>query len=449
MNEPVNIDPNRLMSRRSFTAASAAIGAAAVFTTPSFARASKLRGDNILKVGLIGCGGRGTGAAVQALKADPGSVLWSMGDVFADKLKPCLGYVKSSMLDLDEEQAADTWSKKVQVDYSRMFSGLDAVHEVLASGVDVVILTTPPGFRPQHLRLAIEARKHVFCEKPVAVDSTGVRSVLESARMAKEQSLSLMSGFCWRYQDQVNETFNKILDGGIGDVHTIQTTYNTTGWVQPNARMPEWSDAEFQLRNWQYFTPLSSDHIAEQAVHAIDWQAWAMNDQPPIKCFGVGGRQTRPDLDETGNVYDHYSIIYEYANGVRAYHMCRHWPNTPSDNSAYILGSEGNCTMQPWTGSHSIEGVNPWKGTASSNDMYQREHDLLFKAIRDNSPINDGVRMSHSTLLAIMGRMAAYTGAAVTWEHAMNSKENLNAVPWAMSDRETPQLAIPGKTELI
>jgi len=441
-------DPNLLMSRREFTAASAAIGAAAVFASPAMAR-SRLRGEDVLKVGLIGCGSRGTGASVQALQADPGAVLWALGDVFSEKVDSCLGYVKESMLDLDDEQGTDSWTKKVQVDDSRKFAGLDAVHRVLASGVDVVLLTTPPGFRPEHLRASVEAGKHVFCEKPVAVDAAGVRSVLESARMAKERSLSLMSGFCWRYQDQVKETFEKLLSGGIGDIHTIQTTYNTTGWVQPNARKEGWSDAEFQLRNWQYFTPLSADHVAEQAVHAIDWQAWAMNDRPPLRCFAVGGRQTRPEIAETGNVYDHFSIIYEYAGGVRAYHMCRHWPNTPSDNSAYIQGSEGFCTMQPWNGTHEIEGVNPWKGSAVSNDMYQREHDVLFKAIRNGEPVNDGVRMSHSSLLAIMGRMAAYTGQSVSWEQAMDSKENLNEVEWVLGDRATPTLAIPGKTALI
>lgn len=446
MSNTDRFDPNRLISRRSFTAASAAIGAAAVFTGPSFAGIPKLHNENVLKVGVIGCGGRGTGAVVQALQADPGTVLWAMGDVFGDKIGPCLNYINDSMLDLDDEQGTDKWLKKIQVDQSRMFSGLDAVDRVLASGVDVVILTTPPAFRPEHLRLAINAGKHVFCEKPVAVDATGVRSVLESARIAKDKSLSLMSGFCWRYQDQVRETFDKLLSGGIGDIHTIQTTYNTTGWVQPKPRKPEWSDAEFQLRNWQYFTPLSADHVAEQAVHAIDWQAWAMGDAPPVKCFAVGGRQTRPDLDETGNVYDHFSIIYEYANGVRAYHMCRHWPNTPSDNSAYFLGSEGNCVMQPWNGTHTIDGVNPWKGTASSNDMYQREHDVLFKSIRDGQPVNDGVRMSNSSLLAIMGRMAAYSGNVVSWEEAMNSTENLNAVPWVLGERETPRVAVPGQT---
>ncbi|MCA9304282.1 MAG: Gfo/Idh/MocA family oxidoreductase [Phycisphaerales bacterium] len=441
-------DPNLLMSRRAFTASTAAIGAAAVFARPSFGAIASLRGENTLRVGVVGCGGRGTGAVIQALKADPGSVLWAMGDVFEEKIGACLHYANEAMLDLDDEQSTDTWAKKIRVE-DRRFSGFDAIHRVLSSGVDVVILTTPPGFRPEHLRHSIEANKHVFCEKPVAVDAPGVRSVLESARLAKEKSLALMSGFCWRYQDQVKETFDKIHAGGIGELHTIQTTYNTTGWVEPKPRKKEWSDAEFQLRNWQYFTPLSADHVAEQAVHAIDWQAWAMKDRPPLRCFGVGGRQTRPDLAETGNVWDHFSLIYEYAGGVRTYHMCRHWPNTPSDNSAYFLGSAGNCVMQPWNGTHTIEGENPWKGSAKSNDMYQREHDVLFRAIRDGTPVNDGVRMSHSSLLAIMGRMAAYTGQVVTWEQAVNSQAALNTQPWAFGDRPTPAMVMPGTSEVI
>lgn len=442
------IDPNLLMSRRSFTASTAAIGAAAVFARPSFGALAGLRGENALRVGVVGCGGRGTGAVIQSLKADPGSVLWAMGDAFDEKIGSCLHYANEAMLDLDDEQGTDTWAKKIQV-ADRRFSGFDAIHKVLDSGVDVMILTTPPGFRPEHLRLSIDANKHVFCEKPVAVDAPGVRSVLESARLAKEKSLALMSGFCWRYQDQVKETFDKLHAGGIGELHTIQTTYNTTGWVEPKARKAGWSDAEFQLRNWQYFTPLSADHVAEQAVHAIDWQAWAMKDQPPLRCFGVGGRQTRPELAETGNVWDHFGLIYEYADGVRAYHMCRHWPNTPSDNSAYFQGSEGNCVMQPWNGTHEIVGNNPWKGSASSNDMYQREHDVLFRAIRDNAPINDGVRMSHSSLLAIMGRMAAYTGQVVTWEQAMNSQVSLNREPWSFGDRAMPAMVMPGASEVI
>ena len=440
----------RRWTRREFNAAGLAMGAAAVLgTAPSAASALPLRREEgeILKVGVIGCGGRGTGAVVQALAADPDAVLWAMGDLYPERIIPCLNYAVDSVKeDAEDPQAAA--KHKVRVDAERMHSGFDCYQNVIDSGVDVVLLTTPPGFRPPHLRAAVDAGKHVFCEKPVAVDAPGVRSVLESARIAKEKNLSLMSGFCWRYQDQVKETFAKLKAGGIGQIRAIQTTYNTTGWVQPKPRQPGWTDAEFMTRNWHYFHPLSGDHIVEQAVHAIDWQAWAMGDQPPERCWAVGGRQTRPDAPETGNVYDHFSVTYEYPGGVRAYHMCRHWENTPSDNSAMFLGSEGVCTMQPWQQSHTIEGANPWRGTAKSNDMYQREHDLLFKAIRAGTPVNDGVFMSHSTLLGIMGRMAAYTGQAVTWEQAMNSTEDLRNNTWAFGPRPMPEMAIPGKTVL-
>ncbi len=400
-------------------------------------------------MGVVGCGGRGTGALVQALHADEGSVLWAMGDLFEERLEPCLENTRADLLDADAENGTDLAERKIRVSADRKFYGFDAYQRVIDSGVDVVLLTTPPAFRPQHLAAAVAAGKHVFCEKPVAVDAPGVRSVLESARLAKSKQLSLMSGFCWRYQDQVRETFDRLRAGGIGDIRSIQSTYNTTGWIQPKARQSPWTDTEFQARNWHYFHPLSGDHIVEQAVHAIDWIGWAMGDAPPEQCFATGGRQVRDELPETGNVFDHFSVVYEYPGGVRAYHTCRHWPNTPSDNSMYVLGSRGHCTMKPWTAEHVIEGDQPWRGSAPGNDMYQREHDLLFKAIRSGTPLNDGEFMARSTLLAIMGRMAAYTGQVVTWEQAMQSDEVLNPEPWAMGPRPTPAVAIPGKTRLL
>ncbi len=402
-----------------------------------------------LRVGVVGCGGRGTGALVQALHADEGSVLWSMGDLFEERLEPCLENTRTDLLDADAENGTDLAERRIRVSADRRFHGFDAYQRVIDSGVDVVLLTTPPAFRPQHLAAAVAAGKHVFCEKPVAVDAPGVRSVLESARLAKSKQLSLMSGFCWRYQDQVRETFDRLRAGGIGDIRSIQSTYNTTGWIQPKARQAPWTDTEFQTRNWHYFHPLSGDHIVEQAVHAIDWIGWAMGDAPPERCFAVGGRQVRDNLPETGNVFDHFSVVYEYPGGVRAYHTCRHWPNTASDNTMYVLGSRGHCTMKPWTAEHVIEGDEPWRGSAPGNDMYQREHDLLFKAIRSGSPVNDGEFMARSTLLAIMGRMAAYTGQVVTWDQAVQSAEVLNPEPWAMGTRPTPALAIPGKTRLL
>ncbi|MEZ6243240.1 MAG: Gfo/Idh/MocA family oxidoreductase [Phycisphaerales bacterium] len=438
----------RSLTRREFVATGAAIGAAGLLAPRVLAgRVGRVKASE-LRVGVIGCGGRGTGAVVQALSADPGAVLWAMGDLFPEKIESCLGHVRSAMEELDKEDSDGGWNKKIQVPDDRRFVGLDSYAGVLRSEVDVVLLTTPPAFRPRHLMSSIGAGRHVFCEKPVAVDAPGLRDVFEASRRAEAAGLSLMSGFCWRYQDQVKECFEHLAAGGVGELHTIQTTYNTTGWVAPHPRQDGWSDTEFQLRNWQYFTPISGDHIVEQAVHAIDWIGWAMGDQPPERCWAVGGRSTRPDTPETGNVWDNFSITYEYPGGVRAYHMCRHWPNTPSDNSAYFIGSEGRCVMQPWNGRHEVMGERPWKGTAVGNDMYQREHDVLFKSIREGKPLNDGERMSKTTLLALMGRMAAYTGQVVTWDQAMGSQENLNPGAWAMGPRETPKVAVPGTKPL-
>lgn len=438
--------PSESLSRREFVKATAIVGASGL-VVPSAMGAMTRRRDDPLKIGVVGCGGRGTGAMLQALKADPYSVLWAAGDAFAGRIGPALANVQGGIDEIVEIEGADGWEDRIQVAEERRFGGFDSYHRVIEE-CDVVLLTTPPAFRPAQLAAAVAAGKHVFCEKPVAVDSPGVRSVLESAELARQKKLSLMTGFCWRFQDQCRETMAKLHAGGVGDLHTVQTTYNTTGWVRPNPMQEGWSETEFQMRNWQYFVPLSGDHIVEQAVHAIDWIGWAMKDEPPLRCWAVGGRQTRPDVPETGNVYDHFGVTYEYADGRRAYHTCRHWPNTASDNSAYFIGSKGRCTMQPWTGEHVIEGETPWRGEAAGNDMYQREHDELFASIRTGRPINEGISMSHSTLLAIMGRMAAYTGEVVTWERAMESQENLNPEPFTLGDRPRPAVAIPGVTKL-
>ncbi|MFI4870733.1 MAG: Gfo/Idh/MocA family oxidoreductase [Phycisphaerales bacterium JB061] len=432
------------INRRDFVKASAAVGASGLLASSALGALTKQ--NDTLKVGVVGCGGRGTGAMVQALKADANTVLWSAGEAFEGRIENSLDHVQNILLEHAEEGGLPTG--KVEVDESRRHVGFDAYEKVIAE-CDVVLLTTPPAFRPMQLAAAVKAGKHVFCEKPVAVDAPGVRSVLESANLAKRKRLSLMSGFCWRYQNQCRETMLRLHDGGIGDLHTLQTTYNTTGWVRPNAREESWSDTEFQLRNWQYFTPLSGDHIVEQAVHAIDWIAWAMRDVPPARCYAVGGRQTRPDLPETGNVFDHFSVTYEYDDGRRGYHMCRHWPNTPSDNSAYFLGSKGNCTMQPWTSQHEMSGEMPWRGEAGGNDMYQQEHDELFAAIRSGHPVNDGVPMAQTTLMAIMARQAAYTGQSITWQQALESEENLNPDVFAFGSRPTPSVAVPGNTKFI
>jgi len=429
------------VSRRHFVK-----GATAAAIAPAIlaSRSAYALGGADLKVGLVGCGGRGTGAAVQALNADPGCVLTAMGDAFSDRLT-------SSHKNITEAMGAEA-SQKVRVAPEQQFVGFDAYQQVIDSGVDVVVLATPPHFRPEHIEAAVKAKKHIFTEKPMAVDAPGARRVVEAAKKAKQQGTSLVSGFCWRYHYPQREAYNRILDGAIGDVRAMYTTYNAGAWVAPVKRKAGWSDMEAQMRSWHYFTWLSGDHIVEQACHAIDWMNWAFGGVMPVKCHAVGGRQVRPDLPETGHAYDHFSVVYEYENGARGYHMCRHYPGCPSDNSAYLLGTEGTCTNTPWTPNQirieRTDGKN-WRYEGRPNSMYQTEHDELFASIRDNKPMNDGEWMMNSTMLGIMGRMAAYTGQTITWEQAWNSEQNLSPKQYAWGEMPTPEVAVPGKTKFV
>jgi myo-inositol 2-dehydrogenase / D-chiro-inositol 1-dehydrogenase len=389
-----------------------------------------------LKVGLIGCGGRGSGAAKQALSADPNVVLHAVGDIFRDRL------------DLSLEGLTKVHGNKVKVDEGHKFVGFDAYQKVIDSGVDVVILTTPPHFRPDHLTAAIKAGKHVFCEKPVAVDTPGIKKVLDAAKSAKEKNLSLVSGFCWRFHEPKRASFGKILDGSIGDVMAVYNTYNTgTLWSKP--REANWSDMEFVLRNWMYYTWLSGDHIVEQAVHSIDMMSWALGDALPVSAVGTGGRQVRVD-PLFGHIYDHFAITYEYPNGAKGFHMSRQQTNCDNSYAVETFGTKGKAMVNCARNSHEIEGANPWKYTGEQNDMYQTEHNELFASIRNNKPINNGEWMAQSTLLAIMGRMAAYTGKKVTWDDAMNSTEKLG--PDSYSFTMAPpivEVAKPGITPFI
>lgn len=393
--------------------------------------------SNSIKVGLVGCGGRGTGAAAQALKADDYSELTSLADIYQDRIDDCLKR-------LTRANAA-----KIKVDDSKRYAGLDAYEKLMNSGVDVVLLATPPGFRPMHLRAAIEANKHVFCEKPIAVDAPGVRHVLETAKMATEKNLSLVSGFCWRYSNYIMATFDQIRNGAIGDIVSYYATYYTNP-VKPmppaSSRPAGMSDVEWQIRNWYNFTWTCGDSLVEQAVHSVDKVAWAFNDQPPISCVAVGGRQIPA---EGGNIYDHFEVNYLYPNNVRATVANRQIEGCYNENADYIMGTKGVCTIGRGTNPR-IEGQTKWAFEGQKNDMYQAEHDALFAAIRQNKPINNGVRMATSTMLAIMGRMAAYTGQQLTWEQAMNSQERIfpEKLDWN-GTVSVPPLARPGVTKFL
>ncbi len=435
---------NSVTSRREFIRASGAATAGLVATPFVFTgRSAELSPGDTIKVGLIGCGGRGSGAAKQALNAEKNVQLVAMADAFESQVKNALTNLKR-----DAEVG-----EKVKVDESKTFVGLDAFQKLIDSGVDLVILATPPGFRPQHLQAAVAAGKHIFCEKPMATDGPGVRSVLESVAEAKRKNLALVAGFCWRYDYARREFFKRLHDGAIGDVRALYHTYYT-GPVKPmppaSERKPAMTDVEWQVRNWYNFAWLSGDGLTEQGVHSVDKMAWAMKDVPPIKCTAVGGRQ-RPNNE--GNIYDHIEVNYEFANGVRGFVVHRQIPGCYSETRDYILGSTGNGNIGGRRSAvelTDLAGEIQWRSGAAEKDMYQVEHDELFASIRMGKPINDGVRMAHSTLMALMGRMAAYTGQEITWEQALNSQERL--VPenptWDMPLPITP-IAIPGKTKFI
>ena len=444
-------EPHTGMTRRDFVKISSGLLAGSALGGPLL---SPLRGMTVpggsdrLRVGLIGCGGRGTGAALQALAADPGAVLYAMGDAFGDRLVGSLAQITGALGQPAEEGRRSGTLSQLDVAPERRFAGFDAYRRVIDE-CDVVLLTEPPHFRPAHLRAAVEAGRHIFCEKPLAVDAAGVRSALESSALAGEKGISLVSGFCWRYSTRERETMGRVHRGEIGPVRAVYTTYNAGGWIEPKPRKPEWSDTEFQLRNWHYFTWLSGDHIVEQACHSLDKIAWAMNGALPARCTAVGGRQTRPDTPETGNVFDHFSATFEYADGARAFHMCRHFPATPFDNSDYIMGAEGVCRIDGWTRTHEITGARPWRCESPANNMYQQEHDELFASIRAGAPMNDGVWACHSTLMAVMVRLAAYSGQTVTWEQALNSAEDLTPPSYEWGELPVAPVARPGLTKLV
>ena len=305
MSEFKNSQATRETSRRDFLASSAALAGAAVAGSLSVARSAHAAGSDTLKIGMIGCGGRGTGAAANALTADGNTKLVAMADAFSDRLE------------LSIKQLEKRFPDRVVVDADHRFTGFDAYQKVIASDVDVVILATPPHFRPAHLEACAEAGKHVFCEKPVAVDAPGFRSVLASCEKAEQKGLSFVSGLCFRYHAGVQETLRRVLDGAIGRIVAIQETYNCgPPWFRNKVRKPEWTEMEYQMRNWYPFTWLSGDHNVEQHVHSLDKASWVMHDEPPERAWGSGGRQFRGEI-AIGNIFDHHCVTYEYPDGVR------------------------------------------------------------------------------------------------------------------------------------
>ena len=424
-------------TRRDFLGASSATvaGSLAALALPQYVHAA---GSDLLKVGLVGCGGRGSGAAAQALKADPNVKLWAMGDAFADRLEGSLEGLK----------VKDDLAAKVDVPRERQFVGFDAYKQVIDC-CDVVLLATPPQFRPLHLAAAVAAGKHVFAEKPVAVDAPGVRRVLATCEEARKKGIAVVSGLCLRYDWSFRETVKRIHEGAIGEVRALQANdYRGPIWVKP--RESGWSDMTWQMRNWYYFTWLSGDFNVEQHVHFLDVCAWIMQGEYPVKAVGLGGRQVRTG-PEYGHIYDHFSVTYEFKGGAKLFSNCRQQAGCDNDMSAHVLGSQGTAEIRERKKGMRIKGERgDWVYDGPENNLYQTEHDELFASIRKGEPLNNGEYMAKSTLLAIMGRMAAYTGEAITWEMALNSQEDLTppAYDWDVK-LPVPPVAMPGITKYV
>ena len=481
----MNTPANNLTSRRDFLKTSALAGSALAGPALMTGELSARENTGTLRVGLIGCGERGSGAASQALYADPNVVLTAMGDAFEEPMQ--------RSHDILQKMHPD----KMKVTRETCFVGLDAYQKVIDSGVDVVLLATPPGFRPVHLKAAVDAGKHAFCEKPMATDAPGVRSVLASVKTAKEKNLSLVAGFFIRYLDGNREFYRRIHAGAIGDLRAVYARHYSfpIRTMSPASNRPAgMGDLEWQMRNWYNFTWLSGDGYVEAACHSVDRVGWALKDQSPLKAVAVGGRQTpniqgniwalkdqsplkavavgeRQTPNNQDNIFDHMFVVYEFPDDVLGFVAHRQIANCHFDSSDELIGTAGIGkfpTFGSWT--PSIKGKEDWRypgpnldlgeiyGKSNYNwkyngpktDPWQRQQSELIASIRSGKPINDGEWMAHSTLMAIMGRMAAYTGQEVTWEQALNSQERLvpDRLDWKMKLDIAP-MAVPGVTKLI
>jgi myo-inositol 2-dehydrogenase / D-chiro-inositol 1-dehydrogenase len=420
-------------SRRTFLCQStAAVIGGTLAATLGPARMAHAQGSDILKVGLVGCGGRGNGAAVNAMNAEDNVRLTALADLFPDKL------------DNAKKELRNAIGAKYDVTDDRCFVGFNAYQQLMDSGVDVVVLATTPHYRPQHLQAAVAAGKHVFCEKPVAVDPVGVLSVLKTCEEAEKKGLSIVSGLCWRYDLGVRETIKRIRDGAIGDVVAVHENY-LTGTLWSRERKPQWSEMEYQNRNWYNHTWLSGDHIVEQFVHSLDKSLWLMGDEPPKSCFGLGGRQVRVQ-PQFGNIYDHFANCFEWDNGVKVFAYTRQMAQCYTDVDDYILGTKGHAQVLINGQQGLINGQPVFKGDKPS--MYDYEHKELFASIRAGKPINNGRYMALSTMMGIIGREACYTGQKLDWDTVLNSGMRLGPVKYEWGDVPAEEIAMPGITQV-
>lgn len=438
------------MSRRTFLKNSAALAASAA-ALQSLSSSVFAAGDDAVKVGLVGMGGRGTGAANQALSTDGKVKLVAVADAFWDVIDDQLKQIANSVKGKPNEFNPDDVQK---------FGGLDAYKQVIDSDIDVVILATPPGFRPIHFAAAVDKGRHVFMEKPVATDPSGVRLVLEKAKLAKEKNLKVGVGLQRRHEPAYRELIQMVHDGVIGDVIASRVYWNGGGvWEPKKTREQVKSEMEYQIWNWYYYNWLCGDHICEQHIHNLDVGNWLKNGFP-VSANGMGGREVRTDK-RYGEIYDHHAVEYTYADGSKMFSQCRHIPGCWSAVDEHAHGTNGTIHLQGGAPKQCyIEMPNGTKIFAKTkhDNPYQVEHDDIFKAIRTGADgYNEAEYGAMSTMTAILGRLCTYSGKVITMEQALNSQVSIMPKEYGL-DAEPPvkpnengeyPIAIPGKSKVV
>ncbi len=437
-------------SRRDFLKSStAAIVGGALAGSLSIAKSAHAAGDDEIKIALIGCGGRGTGAANQALSTHGKVKLIAMADVYKDRLD---GSYNTLLKEVSQKD-------RIDVPEDRKFVGFDAYQKALAAGPDLVILSTPPGFRPIHFEAAVKANKHVFMEKPVATDAPGVRRVLAAAEESKKKNLAVGVGLQRRHQAQYLETIKRLQDGAIGDIVSMRVYWNgSTPWVNKREDLDakygyKLSEMDYQMRNWYYFTWIGGDHIVEQHIHNMDVGNW-LKGSYPVKANGMGGCQVRKGKDY-GETFDHHCVEFEYADGSRMFSQCRHIPNCWNSVSEHAQGTKGTADI---SGARiESNGSEGWHYTGPRPNPYQVEHDDLFASIRSGNPINEAEAGAKSSMTAILGRMCTYSGKEISWDAAIQSQISL--LPDEFSFTATPKslpdangmyaVPLPGLTKVV
>ena len=421
-------------SRRSFLVSSSLLAGATVTGTLDISRSAHAAGSDSIRIGLIGCGGRGSGAVANALAVHPNARLVAMADAFADRLDGARKALKQK------------FDAQMGVDEDHCFSGFDGYKQLLESALDVAIMAEPPHFRPRHIEACVDAGVHVFAEKPMAVDAPGVRRVLAAGEKARQKKLSFISGFETRYSDSAREAVKRVQAGEIGDIVAIEGTYNV-GPLWHRGRQPDWTEMQFQMRNWYYFTWLSGDHIVEQHVHFLDYVGWLMREQPPLHAWGYGGRAQRVE-PKYGDIFDHHSVVYEYANGPRVYAMTRQQSGCFNGVYSTVFGTKGQLRRggtKRQTGIFNLQGEPVWQPDSDRADAEVNCFREMIAAMQAGKPINDSLSMARSTMLAILGRMATHSGQRVTWDEAFASNRVLAPARYAW-DADPPVLPKPDGT---